>query len=364
MGVHVIERKTMLRRVLPVAVIGISIAVLVSLFVVVTQRMTALREAPGDNLTWALSQTEVDLLLLIEETTLSQSEDRNSFKELRRRFNNFHSRVTSIAESPVFRAMRSDPTFSEQLTQLLRCLDFTTPLIDVSDAELKDNLEFILLGFNGVRVDVHDIALTGIALRSQSSDAEREEFSRLLLFAAIVSVALILFLIFMLFFLLRQYRLHRNTAAAVERANKRLSSTFEVSTDAIVVSDDQGVILDFNRSAEQVFCYSRAEAIGAQMAELIIPPQYREAHYAGMERFNQTKEPRLVGQGRIEITALRKSGEEFPVEISIGQASDHRGAIFISYLRDITERLAAEQDLKQARDDALQAERANRISWR
>ena len=181
---------------------------------------------------------------------------------------------------------------------------------------------------------------------------------QLLWIAAVITLTLIGFLALMLFVQLRQQRTHRKISGEIERANTRLQSTFEVSLDAIVVADDQGIILDFNEAAEKVFGYARDEALGAQMAELIIPGHLRDAHYAGMERFNKTKEPRLVGQGRIEITALRKSGEEFPIEISIGQAQDHRGTIFISYLRDITERLAAEKDLKQARDEALLAEKA------
>lgn len=353
-----IDRRIVLRRIIPVAVIGASIAVLVFLFSVVTQRMTELRQAPGDNLTWALSQTEVELLLLIEAVNVNQADETVSFKNLRRRFDNFHSRVTGITESPVFAEMRENPKFAKELTQLTNCLDFTTPLIDVSDGELRENLEFVLLGLNGVRSDVHDIALTGISLQSQSSDVERASFSRLLLFAATVSLALIFFLIVMLFFLLRQYRIHRETAAEVELAKRRLEASFQVSLDAIVVADNQGTILDFNKSAETVFGFSREEAIGAQMADLIIPEQYRDAHHAGMARFNKTKEPRLVDQGRIEISALRKSGEEFPIEISIGQAKDHRGEIFISYLRDITERLAAEEALKKARDEAVKAEKS------
>lgn len=358
MGPDLIKRRKVLRRVLPVAVIGISMVVLISLFVLATQRMNDLRQAPGDNLTWTLSQTEVDLLRLREEAALAQQSDQSDFKELRRRFDNFHSRVTGIVQSPVFATMRENSVFQEQLAALIKCLEYTTPLMDVPNDELRGNLEFIQLGLDGIRSDVHDIALTGIALQSKASDAERVSFSRLLQIAATVSLALIFFLIVMLFFLLRQYRLQRGAADAVNRANDRLQSTFQVSLDAIIVADDQGIILDFNSSAEKVFGFSRDEAVGAQMAELIVPQQFREAHYAGMERFNRTKEPRLVGQGRIEITALRKDGEEFPVEVSIGQARDHRGAIFISYLRDITERLEAEEDLKSARDEALQAEKA------
>jgi signal transduction histidine kinase/CheY-like chemotaxis protein/HPt (histidine-containing phosphotransfer) domain-containing protein len=94
------------------------------------------------------------------------------------------------------------------------------------------------------------------------------------------------------------------------------------------------------------------------MSDLIIPKQYRDAHHAGLKRFNETKSAKLVGQGRIEITALRKSGEEFQIEIAIGHAEDKSGSIFVAYIRDITERLAAEEELRIARDEALAAGKA------
>ncbi len=354
----VFEQSGILRRLIPLGVIFAGIAALAVTFLSITQRMTDLREAPGDNLTWTLSQVEVDVLLLTDEALLAMQVDTPDLAMLRRRFDNVYSRATSISESPVFGAMRADETFAKQLATLRTCIDKLAVLIDASDAELVENLPRVWELSSTIREDAHDIALTGIKLRSVASDAEREAFSRLLFAAAAISLALILFLGVMLVFLLRQYRSHREISEAAERANSRLKSSFDVSLDAIIVADDQGVILDYSGAAETVFGFSKDEAIGAKMSDLIVPHQHRAAHLAGMERFNRTREAHLVGKGRIEITALRKSGEEFPVEISIGMSTDHRGTIFISYLRDITDRRAAEEDLKRARDEALQAEQA------
>lgn len=358
MVLELFRKDAILRRILPLGVILIGIALLVGLFLAITQRMNTLREAPGDNLTWTLSQVEVDVLLLTDEALLAQQSDPPDLATLRRRFDNAYSRAVNIRESRGFAKMRADDTFSAQLATLQACLDKLALLIDRPDAELGNSLREVWQLSTTIREDAHDIALTGIALRSAASDAERAAFSRLLFAAATISIALILFLGFMLFVLLRQYRVHREISEAAERANSRLKSSFDVSLDAIIVADDHGVILDYSGAAETVFGFAKEEAIGSQMADLIVPHQHRAAHRAGMDRFNKTGEARLVGQGRIEITALRKSGEEFPVEISIGMAKDHRGTIFISYLRDITERLAAEENLKRARDEALQAEQA------
>ena len=347
-----------LRRFVPLAIIVVGIIVLTALALVITKRMDELREAPGDNLTWTLSQVEVDVLLLMDEALLTAQSDPQDVTNIRRRFDNLFSRTSTLREAPVFAAMRQDPAFNTQLVTLEQCLEKLAGLIDQPDDALRANLPALVSELNRVREEAHAIALTGIRLRSEAADVERAALARLLLFAALTSLAMILFLGFVLYVIVRQYRLRHEATKAVVRANARLKSSFDVSLDAIVVANTEGTILEFNAAAETVFGFSADEAVGQDMSQMIIPEHLRAAHIAGMERFNKTKEPRLVGTGRIEITALRKSGEEFPVEISIGMASDHRGVIFISYLRDITERLAAEEELKSARDEALAAEKA------
>ena len=89
------------------------------------------------------------------------------------------------------------------------------------------------------------------------------------------------------------------------------------------------------------------------MADLIIPPQYRDAHSQGLARYNETREERVLGR-RIEITALNKAGEEFPVELSITTAAAGDDIVFVGFLRDITRRRQTEQRLaRQARESQL-----------
>ncbi|MEP3946039.1 ATP-binding protein [Ascidiaceihabitans sp.] len=354
----VFDKKDKLRRFWPLAIILIGIVVLAALALGIAQRMNQLRGAPGDNLTWTLSQVEVDVLVLMDESLLAAQSETKDVSEIRRRFDNLYSRTSTLRDAPVFAEIRRDSVFNEQLVTLERCLLKLTEIIDGTDANLVANLQPLISDLRRIRDEAHAIALTGIGLRSQAADAERATLVRLLLAAAVISLATILFLCFVLFVIVRQYRLRHEASKAVAHANARLKSTFDVSLDAIVVANADGIILEFNEAAETVFGYNAAEAVGQDMSEMIVPEHLRDAHIAGMERFNRTKEPHLVGKGRIEITALRKSGEEFPVEISIGMASDHRGTIFISYLRDITERVAAEENLKAARDEALAAEKA------
>ena len=92
--------------------------------------------------------------------------------------------------------------------------------------------------------------------------------------------------------------------------------------------------------------------MGAPMENLIVPDHHRADHLAGMNRYLKTGEKRVIGKGRIQLEARRKSGEIFPVELSISSAETRDGEVFISFARDISYRVAAERELIKARDES------------
>ncbi|HEU0100217.1 MAG TPA: HWE histidine kinase domain-containing protein [Allosphingosinicella sp.] len=127
----------------------------------------------------------------------------------------------------------------------------------------------------------------------------------------------------------------------------------DTALDAVVVMTREGMVAGWNLVAEQTFGWTSAEAVGRLMADLIIPEQHREAHSRGLERYNATSEERVLNR-RIEITAIDRSGREFPVELSITIAGRPDQALFLGFLRDISERRRAEERLKrQAREAGL-----------
>lgn len=131
----------------------------------------------------------------------------------------------------------------------------------------------------------------------------------------------------------------------------------ETTLDAVVVMNADGLVADWNERAAEMFGWTAAQAVGLSMAELIIPPRYREAHAAGLSRFLETGEGPLLGR-RIEISGLRKSGEEFPVELTISPIRQGASFIFVGSLRDLTERQRAEAFRAQ---QALKAEVLYRV---
>ena len=146
----------------------------------------------------------------------------------------------------------------------------------------------------------------------------------------------------------------------------RKAAILDSALDCIVTIDHEGCIIEFNPAAERTFGYRRDEVLGQQLADVIIPPALRERHRQGFARYLATGEARVLGK-RIEMTAVRADGSEFPAELAITRIPLDGPPSFTGYLRDITERKQAEEELR--RSEAFLAEgqllsRVGSFSWR
>jgi PAS domain S-box-containing protein len=119
---------------------------------------------------------------------------------------------------------------------------------------------------------------------------------------------------------------------------------FESALDCIITIDAEGLVLEFSPAAERTFGYTRDEVLGTELAEKIIPPSLRAAHRRGMAHYHQTGEGPVLGK-RIEVTAMRSDGSEFPIELAIARSNQSGAPIFTAYLRDLSERKRGEQRL-------------------
>ncbi|HNL83098.1 MAG TPA: PAS domain S-box protein, partial [Chitinophagaceae bacterium] len=102
----------------------------------------------------------------------------------------------------------------------------------------------------------------------------------------------------------------------MQEENKRFQVICSSKNDAIITSDETKLITFWNKGAESIFGYTAEEAVGKPMT-LIIPNQYQQRHNDGIERMNQRKKPRAIGKV-LELSAVRKNGEEFPIELTLG----------------------------------------------
>ncbi len=146
---------------------------------------------------------------------------------------------------------------------------------------------------------------------------------------------------------------------ALLAGQERTRLILENALDAVISIDAAGHITGINPGAEELFGWRETELIGRTLASTIVPPRYRHAHTMGLRRHIETGEQRILSQ-RIEVSALRRDGSEFPVEVSITRIEGSSGVEFSAFIRDITERKAAENRLRTQLDRLTLLDRITR----
>ncbi|MEP7150637.1 MAG: PAS domain S-box protein [Nitrospira sp.] len=136
---------------------------------------------------------------------------------------------------------------------------------------------------------------------------------------------------------------------ALRKNEGRTRLIIDTAISGVIGMDDQGSIIDWNVQAEQIFGWTRQEVIGRAMTDTIIPYAHREAHQRGLERFLKTGEGPVMNK-RIEITALRRDGIEFPIELAITPLRVENAYTFTAFVVDITERKRAEEALRTSEE--------------
>jgi PAS domain S-box-containing protein len=121
----------------------------------------------------------------------------------------------------------------------------------------------------------------------------------------------------------------------------RKTAILDCALDGIITMDPEGRITEFNRAAERMFGYDRAQIIGRTVAETIVPPSLRDRHRRALVRYLATGEPTVLGR-RVEIQGLRADGTEFPVELTVATSQAAGRRLFTAYVRDISDRKRAE----------------------
>jgi PAS domain S-box-containing protein len=136
-----------------------------------------------------------------------------------------------------------------------------------------------------------------------------------------------------------------------DRQFPELTPILDTVLDAVVIIELNGRVVGWNGVAEETFGWSAHAAVGQPLADLIVPPQHREAHNAGLARLLAGEQPRVLNR-RIELTALTAAGTEIPIELSITTTRTADGPLFIGFLRDISNKRAAEQALRRQASEA------------
>ncbi|MDQ3303601.1 MAG: PAS domain S-box protein, partial [Actinomycetota bacterium] len=155
----------------------------------------------------------------------------------------------------------------------------------------------------------------------------------------------------------------RKRTERVLRSNEALQrAVVDSAFDAIITMVADGTIRSFNQGAERIFGYEAREVMGQELA-LLMPERFREMHRSGLHRYLETGQAHGLGRRMIELAGLRKSGEEFPLELTISEVREE-GPLFIGVIRDITERKLAEEELRRSEQSLATAQRIAHLgSW-
>jgi PAS domain S-box-containing protein len=139
----------------------------------------------------------------------------------------------------------------------------------------------------------------------------------------------------------------RRAEQRLRLSEERNQLIVETALDAVVTMNGAGHITGWNSQAERMFGWTRGEALGRELAELIIPERLRDDHRNGMRRYIETGMARVLNK-RIEMTALHRSGREVPVELAITPIGFGDDLVFSGFIRDITGRTQAEAALRES----------------
>src|SRR5262249_30626352 len=140
-----------------------------------------------------------------------------------------------------------------------------------------------------------------------------------------------------------QFIERRRAEQRVAESEALYSAIVNTALDCVVSIDSTGRIVEFNPAATRVFGFRREDALGQELAELIVPQRLRERHRAALQGQGEPGESRILGK-RLEMPALRADGTEFLVEISVTRVGGPGQPIFTAHMRDITDRKHAENE--------------------
>jgi PAS domain S-box-containing protein len=323
-----------------------------------SQQIERLSIASAESSQWALAQSEVEALRFRIAIAQALARDGSAgLQDVRRNFDIFYARLSILEAGQVFASLREQEQIGLAIRDVRAKLDEIVLYIDGSDDVLRAALPALEEEAEAISKTLRFVAVEGVGVFSRFSVERRGSVSEvvrdLAVFASLEVGFLLVCLVALLFLLFLTSRAREEIASAEDR----LRVVVETAIDAVVVMDRYGRLLDYNGAAQEIFGYSRSEAVGRPLSSIILPNPDESATLAPRETSHRPKDL-LGGGGIVQLRGRSKSGRQFPVEVATATAQSADGEILVSFMRDISERVRAEQELVEARDRALAGEKA------
>lgn len=321
-------------------------------------RIDAVRASDSDNTGWLISQLDVDhkaLALAIDRVLLADiypdmlTYENNGLSAVHLRFDIFYSRVDTVLSA------LGREELSEQLKDLLVELSMTRDALAAEIDGIAENDTDALLRFgekiSAFRPVVRDVTTMALQYFVAQSERVREMEQSLLKQFWVQSVVLLALMVISALLALRLWRELEARTVMMQRALDTVSKVVDVSLSAIVITDMKGRIQLANPAASHIFGVPSDELVGRQLDDVMIPEGLHQPN-AGFTRVSAGQ--RLVtGTGPMRMDAKRMDGTPFKAEVSVVGDTDLDGRpIIIGFIGDISEMVAAEEKLLEARDEA------------
>ena len=234
----------------------------------------------------------------------------------------------------------------------------TVSIIDNVDEISLDNILILRDMVKRVRPKVSKNAFLVYRLAVIRSQEQQINFSKQLIWTSGSAVFFLIMLAGLLLLLDQMLRSSIRRADELTASSRQLALTVAGSMDAIIIADGFSKIIEYNASAQGVFGWSREEIIGKTMEEIFFRSGLRDAYKNAMAQSLELSHTNAIDGVRVELTAWRKNGEEFEVELNMTYVERNDDAIYMAYIRDISDRKAAEKILIEARDRAERTDKA------
>lgn len=318
-----------------------------------------LQTSESDNLVWTLTQVEVEYLGFLNALDRTAPDGQTDLQQVRERFDILYSRLATLAQSSAFRQVPdTNPEFREALTGVQGLLNAAIPFIDGPDEALTAELPRLREQTRGNWRTIRRLTTLGLSHFTARADHQRLGIQRTMRQLAVTAASLLVLLMALALYLMLLNRQRFRRGIALEQANQRMNTILSTSLDGVLVADSDGRILEFNEAAERIFRCRTEEVKGRTVGELFVPDNRQSKHRNDMRRLRSGGERQIVGKGRVQLEAKRADGEVFPIEMAVQSARDGEAEILITFVRDISKRIADEKELVTARDRALAGEKA------
>ena len=316
------------------------------------------RAGPSDSAQWAIYQTSLEFQRLSKALVLYRNQDSaENLEEFKKRFDIFYSRILILTTGTALDPYRDETFFTKGTDLLGGFAGRLAGMIDQKEFEALRTDPSVEQDFRTMEEQVAFFVASAVQVQAARSEAIRTSLKRLLLLQLITCGLVILACAYFAMVVLQQRNSALKREFALRESRDLLRATVKSSLDSVLIADSDGVVVDLNDAAAQMFGFEASEMTGKEMSGMIMPERLRSAHKAGMARYAATGKARVMGR-RIEIDAQRSDGTEFPIELSISATGSGSDARYVAFMRDITDRRMAEESLKTAKDRAEAANRA------